>query len=486
MRSLFVKILAWFMLTVVIAVCGSFYVSNVLQQQRQRQQQAQTPRQSRLFRYQLQEARDAYQNEGTLGLERILNRVKDVDEVEAHLTDASGHDLLTGRDWTKEISEWVAAQNRNGGRGNGGRGGEANPLFPFFKPAENQRPLGFSVTQSRATTSPRYYFIVVYPPPDPAQMAANAPPANILGLPRETWWMIGIFAILCWVLARHVTSPLRNMQKIVERFGQGDFTARVNSKRHDELGQLGRTVDRMAERIDNLLKSQRRLLQDISHELRSPLARLGVAVELARGGGDMDSALNRIEREGNRLNTLVGELIQVTRGEGDPQGLVTERIRLDELIGTIADDVRLEAEKRHVILNTSLTEVSMNGNPELLRRAIENLIRNAIRYSPEETTVDVSLSKVGSVYRISVRDHGTGVPEESLPSIFDPFYRVEKDRGRTSGGVGLGLAIAKRAIELHQGTMRAQNVKPGLRVEIDLPAPAATPEAQPVLAAVRA
>ncbi len=362
--------------------------------------------------------------------------------------------------------------------------GETNPLFPFFKPTDNQRPLGFSLTQSKST--PKYYFIVFYPPPDAAQVAANAQAAPILGLPRETWWMIGIFAILCWVLARHVTSPLRNMQKTVERFGQGDFTARVNSKRHDELGQLGRTVDRMAERIDNLLKSQRRLLQDISHELRSPLARLGVAVELARGGGDMDASLNRIEREGTRLNTLVGELIQVTRGEGDPQGLVTEHIRLDELIDTIAEDTRIEAAKRHVILNTSLSEVSMKGNPELLRRAIENLIRNAIRYSPEETTVDVSLSKVGSVFRISVRDYGAGVPEDALPSIFDPFYRVEKDRGRTSGGVGLGLAIAKRAVELHQGTMRAQNVKPGLRVEIDLPAPAVAPEVEPVLAAARA
>jgi two-component system sensor histidine kinase CpxA len=241
----------------------------------------------------------------------------------------------------------------------------------------------------------------------------------------------------------------------------------------------------MAERIDNLLKAQRRLLQDISHELRSPLARLGVAVELARGGGDMETSLNRIEREGTRLNSLVGELIQVTRGEGDPQGLTTEQLRLDELVETIVEDSRIEAEKRHVILNSSVSEVTMTGNPELLRRAVENLVRNAIRYSPEDTTVDISLSKVGSVYRISVRDHGTGVPEESLASIFDPFYRVEKDRGRTSGGVGLGLAIAKRAVELHRGTMRAQNVRPGLRVEIDLPVPAAVVE-EPTLTGARA
>jgi two-component system sensor histidine kinase CpxA len=474
-RSLFVKILLWFILTVVVAVSGTFYVSGILQRRQQQQQQQPPARLTR--RYELQDARDAWLTEGETGLENVLTRVKDVDEVDPHLADASGRDLITGRDWSKEIEAWQPWLNRPRGPG---RGDSPNPLFPFFRVDNSPRPpQGLSVTQTRSGT--KYYFIVVYPPNPEAQTM----PTPWLGVQPETWWMLGIFAVLCYVLARHVTSPIRNMQKTVERFGEGDFTARVNSRRGDELGQLGRTFDRMAERIDNLLKSQRRLLQDISHELRSPLARLGVAVELARGGANLDSSLNRIEREGTRLNTLVGELIQVTRGEGDPQGLATERLRLDELVATIVDDARIEAEKRHVILNASLSDVTMDGNPELLRRAIENLVRNAIRYSPEETTVDISLSKVGSVYRVSVRDHGTGVPEESLPSIFDPFYRVEKDRGRTSGGVGLGLAIAKRAVELHHGTMRAQNVKPGLRVEIDLPVPAVAVE-EPMLAASRA
>jgi two-component system sensor histidine kinase CpxA len=475
-RSLFVKILLWFILTVVVAVSGTFYVSNILTERRQAAQQQQQPTQFRRFRYQLQDARDAWLTDGAAGLERILGRVKDADELEAHLADASGHDLISGRDWSKEIEAALASQGR--GRGPG-RGDSPNPLFPFFKVDEPFRmPQGPMVSQTKAGA--KFYFIVLYPP-NPNPPAAQAR----LQVLKETWWMLGIFAVLCYVLARHVTSPIRRMQKTIERFGAGDFTARVNSRRSDELGQLGRTVDRMAERIDNLLKSQRRLLQDISHELRSPLARLGVAVELARDGANLESSLNRIEREGTRLNTLVGELIQVTRGEGDPQGLATESIRLDELVDTIVEDSRIEAEKRHVILNASLSKVTMEGNPELLRRAIENLVRNAIRYSPEETTVDISLSKVGSVYRISVRDRGTGVPDESLLSIFDPFYRVEKDRGRTSGGVGLGLAIAKRAVELHRGTMRAQNVKPGLRVEIDLPAPNVAAEEQ-ILAVSRA
>jgi two-component system sensor histidine kinase CpxA len=325
----------------------------------------------------------------------------------------------------------------------------------------------------------KYYFLAIFPSREPARSGWS------VEVPTQTWWMLGIMAALCYILARSLTSPLRDMEKILDRFGKGDFSARVHTKRGDEMGQLGRTVDQMADRIELLMKSQRRLLQDISHELRSPLARLGVAVELARGGGDPAAALNRVEREANRLNTLVGELIQVTRAEGDPAGLALESVRLDELVNRILEDVHIEAQKREIILRPSVAECEMDGSPELLRRAVENIIRNAIRYSPEGTQVDVSLTRTDKALRISVRDYGVGVPEESIGSIFDPFYRVEKDRGRTSGGVGLGLAIAKRAVELHHGTLSATNVHPGLRVDIEFPAKSAKPAPEPVLAGAR-
>jgi two-component system sensor histidine kinase CpxA len=147
----------------------------------------------------------------------------------------------------------------------------------------------------------------------------------------------------------------------------------------------------------------------------------------------------------------------------------------------IVDDVHIEAERHHISLTLDVCEAEMEGNPELLRRAIENIVRNAIRYSPEGEHVQVSLRQVGPTYRVAVRDFGSGVPDEALAHLFDPFYRVEKDRGRTSGGVGLGLAIAKRAVELHHGTLRASNQRPGLLVEIELPAPSVTPERTPAL-----
>jgi signal transduction histidine kinase len=452
MRTLFTKILLWFLLTVIVTFTVTFYVSSIFVRSRQ-------PEFSR-FTFELREARAAWEMDGSSGLTRFLARLRDATGADAGLTDANGHDVLTGRDWSKEI--------KNPARGPRG-------LLPFVPFVRIESGRGFTaVTLSR---DKKYYFVATYPVRDPNREGWS------VQVPSQTWWMLGIFAILCYGFARQLTSPLRKMQKTIERFGRGDFTARVNSRRADELGQLGRAVDQMAERIESLLKSQRRLLQDISHELRSPLARLGVAVELARGGGDPDTAFSRIEREADRLNVLVGELIQVTRAEGDPAGLTTESVRLDELVRMIVDDVHIEAERHRISLDLDVCEAEMEGSPELLRRAIENIVRNAIRYSPDGGRVQVTLKRAGQLYRVAVRDFGSGVPEKSLVQIFDPFYRVEEDRGRTSGGVGLGLAIAKRAVELHHGLIRASNQRPGLLVEIDLPAPAAVHEEKPVLTA---
>lgn len=450
MRTLFTKILLWFLLTVVVTSTATFYISSLF---------GGVPGPGTAAgRFELREARAAWELEGKDGLDRFLARLKDATGADAALTDINGIDVRgNGRDWSKIIHAPPS-------------GFSLRSFVPFLPFVRIESGRGFTVHPM--SRDRKYYFVAVYPVRDP-NWSVQVPP--------QTWWMLGIIALLCYALARQLTSPLRKMQKTVERFGRGDFSARVNARRADELGQLGRTVDQMAERIEGLVKSQRRLLQDISHELRSPLARLGVAVELARGGGDPDAAFNRIEREADRLNVLVGELIQVTRAEGDPAGLATEPLRLDELIRVIVDDVHIEAERRQIALDLDLCDADLEGSPELLRRAVENIIRNAIRYSPEGGKVQVSLKRAGTMYRIAVRDFGLGVPDEALAHLFDPFYRVEKDRGRTSGGVGLGLAIAKRAVELHHGTMRASNQRPGLLVEIEVPAPKVEPEHTPVL-----
>jgi two-component system sensor histidine kinase CpxA len=452
MRTLFTKILGWFLLTIFVTFGATFYINNIVLQNR-------TPEFNR-FVFELREARAAWEAQGRTGLTAFQTKYKDASGVDPVLTDAAGRDLLTGHDWSKVIHS-PGVNGRGGGRG--------VPYVPFLRIDPGR---GFvTATMSR---DQKYYLLMFFPDRHPNE-------AFNVEVPRETWWMLGFFCVLCYILARQLTSPLRSMEKTIERFGKGDFTARVTSKRSDEFGQLGRAVNLMAERIEELVKSQRRLLQDISHELRSPLARLGVAVELARGGGDPQQAFDRIEKEANRLNTLVGELIQVTRAEGDPLGLTPEKLRLDDLVRGIIEDVRIEADRRGVLLRAEAMPSSFEGNPELLRRAIENILRNAVRYSPEGSLVEVKLHHSGGAYHIAVRDFGTGVPEDTLSHLFDPFYRVEKDRGRNSGGVGLGLAIARRAVELHHGTLRASNASPGLLVEIELPWNHPAAERQPEL-----
>jgi two-component system sensor histidine kinase CpxA len=236
------------------------------------------------------------------------------------------------------------------------------------------------------------------------------------------------------------------------------------------LGQLASSFNQMADRIQTLLAAERRLLLDISHELRSPLARLGVAVELARSGQDREHMLDRIQKEADRLNELVAELLQVTRVEGDPSMQKSETVPLDELLADIVYDSLLEAKAKDcTLLLKAPVAVTLNGDEELIRRAVENVIRNAIRYAPSGTPIDIQLKKTGDLAEICVRDHGPGVPEESLPRIFDPFYRVDSDRNRLSGGLGLGLAIARRSVELHKGKLTARNANPGLLVSIELP-----------------
>jgi two-component system sensor histidine kinase CpxA len=197
---------------------------------------------------------------------------------------------------------------------------------------------------------------------------------------------------------------------------------------------------------------------------------MGFAIELARTSVDPDKAFGRIKTELTRLTTLVGELLQVTRVEGDPSTRNRQPVLMDDLIRSVVSDCTIEAEARQCRIEYAggVHSVVM-GDTELLRRAVENVLRNAVRHTPEYSAVLVSLEEQDGYVEFSVRDHGTGVPDHMLSDIFKPFFRVESDRNRASGGAGLGLAIAERAIRAHGGEIRAANSNPGLRVSIRLP-----------------
>jgi two-component system sensor histidine kinase CpxA len=277
-------------------------------------------------------------------------------------------------------------------------------------------------------------------------------------------------ALLCWLLAVNLATPLRSLARTVDRFGRGDLSARVHSRRRDEIGNLARAFDEMAERMEPLLTAERRLLQDISHELRTPLARLSFAAELSRTAEDRNAATARLKKEIGRLTDLVGALLQVTRAEGDPSSRNLTDLPLNDFLREVVDDCAVEAEARgcRVSLETS-ESLHFRGDRELLRRAMENIVRNAIRYAPEGTPIEVKLASDHDDAEISVRDYGPGVPDDELPKIFKPFFRVDESRDSSTGGVGLGLAIAHRAVTVHHGTMTAKNAGPGLLVSIELP-----------------
>lgn len=439
MNTLFGKILLWFWTWVAIAVVGSAFIS--AWEFRRNVSDRQAPA-AQLVAFQLSQARSAYETGGRPGLQQFLDTVRRIYNARGILTDENGIDLLTGKDRSYLVQR---ARKR--------------APFEVFR-------AGRSMLARAADDGLFWYFY------------------EISGQSVGTWFfewdhmfMLLAAIVLCYWLALHLSAPVRELQKTVERFGRGNLSARVNSKRRDELGQLARTFDRMAGRIETLLTAERRLLLDVSHELRSPLARLGVAVELARSGADIGVNLNRIQKESDRLNSLVGQLLQVTRAEGDPSLLRREPVRVDELVQQLVDDSSIEANAHGCELHYDVRQpITVNGDPELLRRAVENVIRNAIRYAPRDTKVEVSLARNNGTAVLDVRDRGPGVPEEALPRIFDAFYRVDSDRARSSGGVGLGLSIARRAIELHKGAIRARNAQPGLEVEMELPAVNSTPK----------
>ena len=278
--------------------------------------------------------------------------------------------------------------------------------------------------------------------------------------------------LLCYALALYLTAPISKLRLAARRFAGGDLHTRLDIKRRDELGELAREFDQMTERIETLVTSEKRLTQDISHELRSPLARLNVALELTRkkANPETHSLIERIATESNRLNEMISRLLVLSKLETGSENFEKHEINLTKVFEQVAADADFEAHGNGKSVKIwQKDEAKVFGNETLLRSAIENVLRNAVRYTKDETTVDVKLTKNGKTAVVSIKDYGAGVPEEELDKLFRPFYRVNTARDRKTGGIGLGLAIAERAVHAHRGAIKASNTNDGLAVEITLP-----------------
>jgi two-component system sensor histidine kinase CpxA len=436
----------------------------------------------------LSESVQAYQTGGEDGARKYIRSVRDSQHVRLYLFDEHGRELM-GR----QPPEWIERAQR-------GQGHTADTLWGRLKPMQVLRE---SMTDA---SGHRYTLVTELPPEQHTLFGPHGVPG--LGI------LIAVLSsgLVCSILARYLTSPIVRLRAATQKLASGDLTARAGvpwTRRHDEMAELMRDFDRMAERLESLVNAQSRLLTDISHELRSPLARLNVALELARqrSGPDARSALDRIDRETNRLNELIQRLLTISRLESGEESIEKSPVDLEQIIHEIAKDAAFEAQSRRCHVEaTVVDDCVVMGSPSLLHSAIENVVRNAVRYTDEGTTVEVRLeagvglpttgpSNVGpdggtvrkGEHRnnelgrpeavVRVLDSGPGVPEDALDKLFRPFYRIDDARGRQTGGVGLGLAITDRAVRLHGGTIRVSNrPQGGLMVEIRLPLSSAEKE----------
>jgi two-component system sensor histidine kinase CpxA len=405
----------------------------------------------------LNDAVAAYEQGGDTQLRKYMDELDATQHVRAYLFNEEGTELShrTPPDWAIRVAA----------------GGPRAPHDGFIIPAPPVQ------RDSRSSSDGLHrYTIVIGLPPGPRVFFGPR------GMPIR-WLVIAVICsgLVCYFLSWFMTKPIIRLRAATRQLAAGDLSARSGaptSRGRDEVAGLMRDFDAMAERLETLMKAQSRLLNDISHELRSPLARLNVALGLARQRSSVESAdmLERIELEASRLNELIGRILTLARLEDGEQRMPQTPVPLDEIVLNVAEDAEFEAQARHCHVHVQIPEGNwgVRGNASLLHSAVENVVRNAIRYTQERTTVEIELvsedgaQEPAAVLRVS--DSGPGVPEAALKKVFEPFYRLDDARGRQTGGVGLGLAITERAVRFHGGRVSAHNrAEGGLRVEIRLP-----------------
>lgn len=398
----------------------------------------------------------AYENQGCSGLRQQELSLEQATHLRSYFLDDNGNPLCSDHPIPSAATKDAAMRSSQSGS-------------VEWMTADRQRLVAKRVLTAEGHP---YRVVVVLPPRRDIRLFTWATLQNVM-------ITVAVSGLVCFLLARYLTAPITRLRTAAQQIAEGNLTARAGSKRGrsgDEVGQLVNDFNHMAERLEILIGAQRRLIRDISHELRSPLTRLVLALGLARKSNIPDqAALDRMERETERLNEMIERLLTLSRLESATEPPPKEPISLTELIETILADVEIEAKMRNCSIQyVAPRDYTIAANFELLRSALENVTRNAIRYTAEGTTVEVSAERTQATSPmevvIRVRDHGPGVPESELENLFRPFYRLDAARAQQTGGVGLGLTIAERAVKLHGGSIRASNAgSGGLIVEIRLP-----------------
>ena len=393
-------------------------------------------------------AAQRYEQQGPAGLAQLLDSLSLPHRSRFWLVDGNGNEL-SGRGVPEHILRDAAVAEMKEGLH---RSYEANVLA------------------ARVATSQGQYLLI----------AELTPPPLSERIPGDLLWTLKLgtifSAIICFLIAHYLTKPIEKLRDATHELARGNLDIRAGENlgnRQDEIADLVRDFDSMAGELRNQIQSERNLLSGVSHELRSPIARIRLALALARNAEAEERAemLSRIEQDTIQLDSMLERILTVARLESGQQKPQFEKLSLNDVIDDVLHDAKFEAAATGgEITYRGNADVQVNGDAGLLRSAIENVVRNAIFYSGKDGKIDVQLERSGDTAVISVRDDGPGVPEPALPLLFKPFYRVDDSRGTTTGGMGLGLAIVRNAVAIHGGLVAAKNVLPhGLEVEIRLP-----------------
>jgi signal transduction histidine kinase len=449
MRSLFLKIFLWFWITV-IATGIALVVTWIVLQPKNVQSQIQSTLEGAAWASG-NNVIDVFEQQGPSAASAYIQQFSQKSRLRACLFDTSGQ-AISGNDCA--VYDRVVAR------------------VPASGDAAFASQHGFQrVAVKLHGKSGRNYIYAV----EAAERRGPPPGIGPLGVALRWSVTLLVSGLICYLLTRYLTTPILRLREASQHLAQGDLSTRAAAgmeERHDELGALVRDFNAMAARIEELVSGQRQLIYDISHELRSPLARLNVALDLARERKGSDSAFDHMEQDLERLNEMIGRLLTVARLDSSAIPPAMSEVDLTELISQIVHSADLELRKNGAAVKLTLpVRLVVYGNAELLYSAIENVVRNAIRYTGTGNPVELSVTTQNSSSTlIVIRDYGPGVPEPELANIFQPFYRIADDRNLESGGAGLGLAIAGRVIRIHGGTICARNAAPhGLEVEILIP-----------------
>lgn len=288
-----------------------------------------------------------------------------------------------------------------------------------------------------------------------------------------------VLILLVIVLYSHIMAPLRQLQQATRSFSDGQFDVRVGDllgSRDDELAQLAKTFDQMADRLSDLFTTQRQLITDLSHELRTPLTRLDIAVENLKtelNSGNLEQSqekLDRIHRESRHIRKLVDDTLTFAWLKNEAPSLEREKLDLVDLLEVLIEDAQFEYPDRIIAADLPGSADVEDSNHRALGQALENILRNALRYTPQGKTVSINLTRRHERYDIEICDEGPGVPEQHLRSIFRPFFRVESSRPASGSSFGLGLALARRQLAAIAAGVRAANLREGgLQITVSVP-----------------